>query len=122
MKRDVIIDTNGLMIPGQFGIDIFMELKRLGFDSYIVPRASVRELEKISMHGRGRDRTAAKIALSLLDRCTIVEKEGFADDVIMELATNKEDTVLTSDVELKKRLCSKGVSIVQLRERTHLSL
>jgi hypothetical protein len=122
MKREVIIDTNGLMIPGQFGIDIFMELKRLGFDSYIVPRASVRELEKISTQGRGRDRTAAKIALSLLDRCTIVEKEGFADDVIMELATSKEDTVLTSDVELKKRLCSKGVSIVQLRERTHLSL
>jgi rRNA-processing protein FCF1 len=122
MKREVIIDTNGLMVPGQFGIDIFMELKRLGFDSYVVPRASVRELEKISTQGRGRDRTAAKIALSLLDRCTIVEKEGFADDVIMELATSKEDTVLTSDVELKKRLCSKGVSIVQLRERTHLSL
>jgi rRNA-processing protein FCF1 len=122
MRSEVIIDTNGLMIPGQFGIDIFMELKRLGFDSYIVPRASVRELEKISTQGRGRDRTAAKIALSLLDRCTIVEKEGFADDVIMELATSKEDTVFTSDVELKKRLCSKGVSIVQLRERTHLSL
>lgn len=122
MKREVIIDTNGLMVPGQFGIDIFMELKRLGFDSYVVPRASVRELEKISTQGRGRDRTAAKIALSLLDRCTIVEKEGFADDVIMELATSKEDTVLTSDVELKKRLCSKGVSIVQLREQTHLSL
>jgi rRNA-processing protein FCF1 len=122
MRSEVIIDTNGLMIPGQFGIDIFMELKRLGFDSYMVPRASVRELEKISTQGRGRDRTAAKIALSLLDRCTIVEKEGFTDDVIMELATGTNDTVLTSDVELKKRLCSKGVSIVQLRERTHLSL
>ncbi|MBU3966598.1 MAG: DNA-binding protein [Euryarchaeota archaeon] len=122
MKREVIIDTNGLMIPGQFGIDIFMELKRLGFDSYVVPRASVRELEKISMHGRGRDRTAAKIALSLMERCTIVEKGGFADDVIMELATSTEDAVLTSDIELKKRLCSKGVTIVQLREKTHLSL
>jgi|SRR4030067_696826 len=122
MKREVIIDTNGLMIPGQFGIDIFMELKRLGFDTYIVPRASVRELEKISTQGRGRDRTAAKVALSLLERCSIVEKQGFADDVIMELAQSTEDPVLTSDIELKKRLCSKGVTIVQLRERTHLSL
>ncbi|MDO8727582.1 MAG: DNA-binding protein [Candidatus Methanoperedens sp.] len=122
MKREVIIDTNGLMIPGQFGIDIFMELKRLGFDSYIVPRASVRELEKISTQGRGKDRTAAKVALSLLERCSIVEKHGFADDVIMELAQSTEDPVLTSDIELKKRLCSKGVTIVQLRERTHLSL
>jgi len=122
MKREVIIDTNGLMIPGKFGIDIFMELKRLGFDTYIVPRASVRELEKISNQGRGRDRTAAKIALSLLNRCSIVEKQGFADDVIMELAESTEKPVLTSDIELKKRLCSKGVTIVQLRERTHLSL
>jgi rRNA-processing protein FCF1 len=122
MRREVIIDTNGLMIPGQFGVDIFMELKRLGFDSYVVPRASVRELEKISTYGRGRDRTAAKIALSLMERCTIVEKEGFADDVIMDLAASKEDAVLTNDIILKKRLCSKGVTIVQLREKTHLSL
>jgi len=122
MKREVIIDTNGLMIPGQFGIDIFMELKRLGFDTYIVPRASVRELEKISTQGRGRDRTAAKVALSLLERCSIVEKQGFADDVIMELAESTESPVLTSDIELKKRLCSKGVTIVQLRDKTHLSL
>ena len=110
------------MIPGQFGIDIFLELKRLGFDSYVVPRASVRELEKISIHGRGRDRTAAKIALSLMERCAIVEKDGFADDVIMELAAGKKDAVLTNDIILKKRLCSKGVTIVQLREKTHLSL
>ncbi len=122
MRREVVIDTNGLMIPGQFGVDIFTELKRLGFDSYIVPRASVKELEKISTHGRGKDRTAAKIALSLLERCTITEKEGFADDVIMELASGMECPVLTSDIELKKRLCSKGVTIVQFREKTHLSL
>ena len=118
----MIIDTNGLMIPGQFGIDIFMELKRLGFDSYVVPRASVRELEKISTQGRGKDRTAAKIALSLMERCTIIEKEGFADDVILDLAASTEDAVLTNDIILKKRLCSKGVTIVQLREKTHLSL
>ncbi len=118
----MVIDTNGMMIPGQFGIDIFAELKRLGFDSYIVPRASVRELEKISSQGRGKDRTAARIALNLLERCIIVEKEGFADDVIMELASGMEYPVLTSDIELKKRLCSKGVTIVQFREKTHLSL
>jgi len=31
MKPKVIIDTNGLMIPGQFGLDIFSELGILGF-------------------------------------------------------------------------------------------
>lgn len=122
MTRKVIIDTNGLMIPGQFGLDIFSELKRLGFDSYLVSRASVRELEKIYSEGRGKDRTAAKIALSLLDRCTIIERNGFADDIITEMAADMNAAVLTSDIGLKKRLCSKGVTTVYLREKTRLSI
>lgn len=120
MSRKVIIDTNGLMIPGQFGVDIFSELKRLGFDSFLIPRASVKELEKIYSQGRGKDRAAANIALSLLDRCTIIEKNGSADDIIVEIASDTDAAVLTSDIELKKRLCSKGVTIVHLREKTRL--
>ena len=122
MKQKVIIDTNGLMIPGQFGLDIFSELGRLGFDSYIVSSASVRELEKITASGRGKDKMAAKIALSLLDRCIIIEETGFADDLILEMAIGMKASVLTNDAELKKRLCSKGVTIVYLRDRTRLSI
>ena len=122
MKSKVIIDTNGLMIPGQFGIDIFSELGQLGYDSYVVPSASVRELERIVAKGCGKDRTAAKIALSLLDRCTIINKDGFADDIIVELAVEMKTAVLTNDTELKKRLCSKGVTNVYLRDRTRLSV
>ena len=122
MRSKVIIDTNGLMIPGQFGIDIFSELQQLGFFSYIVPSASVKELEKIVSTGRSKDRTAAKIALSLLDRCTIIEKNGYADDIIIDLAVGMDAAVLTNDTELKKRLCSKGVTNVYLRDRTRLSI
>jgi len=122
MKSKVIIDTNGMMIPGQFGIDIFSELERLGFDSYIVPSASVKELEKIVTKARGRNKTAAKIALSLLDKCTLIDKNGFADDVIIDLAIDMKAAVLTNDTELKKRLCSKGVTNVYLRDRTCLSI
>ncbi len=118
----VIIDTNGLMIPGQFGLDIFSELRRLGFDSYLVPRASIRELEKIYAEGHGKDRTAARIALSLLERCTIIEENGFTDDIITDMAVDMNAAVLTNDIELKKRLCSKGVTIVYLRGRTRLSI
>ncbi len=121
MKSKVIIDTNGLMIPGQFGLDIFSELERLGFDSCFVTRASVRELEKIYSLGRGKDRVAAKIALSLLERCTIIERNGFADDIIADLAIEMDAAVLTNDIELKKRLCSKGVTIVYLQDKTRLS-
>ena len=122
MRSKVIIDTNGLMIPGQFGIDIFSELEHLGFFSYIVPSASVKELERIASTGRSRDRVAAKIALSLLDRCTIIDKNGYADNIIIDLAVGMDAAVLTNDTELKKRLCSKGVTNVYLRDRTRLSI
>ncbi len=120
--RKVIIDTNGLMIPGQFGVDIFLELKRLGFDSFFITRASIKELEKIYSQGRGKNSLAAKIALSLLDRCTIIEKDGNADDIIVDMVSDVNAAVLTSDIELKKRLCSKGVTIVHLREKIRLSV
>lgn len=122
MSRKVIIDTNGMMIPGQFGVDIFSELERLGFCQYLVTRASVRELEKIHEKGKGLDKNAAKIALSLLERCTIIEKNGYADDIIMDIAVDTDAAVLTNDIELKKRLCSKGITNVYLREKTRLSI
>jgi rRNA-processing protein FCF1 len=122
MRSKVIIDTNGLMIPGQFGIDIFSELEQLGFFSYIVPSASVKELERIASAGRSKDRAAAKIALSLLNRCTIIDKNGYADNIIIDLAVDMDAAVLTNDTELKKRLCSKGVTNVYLRDRTRLSI
>jgi hypothetical protein len=122
MKSIVIIDTNGLMIPGQFGIDIFSELEQLGFDSYVVPSASVKELEKIAVKGRGKDKASARIAISLLDKCTIIDKKGFADDIIVELAIDMKTAVLTSDTQLKKRLCSKGITNVYLRDRNRLSI
>ncbi len=122
MTSKVIIDTNGLMIPEQFGVDVFEELKRLGFDSCLVTRASIKELEKIYARAHGRDKIAAKVALSLADRCTIIEKNGSADDIIVDMAVDTGAAVLTNDIELKKRLCSKGVTIVHLREKTHLSI
>ncbi len=122
MSKKVIIDTNGLMVPGQFGVDIFSELSRLGFDSFLVTRASVKELENIYTHGRGRHKKAARIALSLLDRCTIIEKNGIADDIIADVAIAMKAAVLTNDAELKKRLFNKGVTIVYLRNKTSLSI
>ena len=122
MKSKVIIDTNGLMIPGQFGIDIFSEFEQLGFYPFTVPNASVKELERIMATDRGKDRSAAKMALSLLDRCTIIDKNGYADNIIIDMAISMDAAVLTNDTELKKRLCSKGVTNVYLRDRTRLSI
>lgn len=118
----VIIDTNGLMIPVQFKVDIFTELNRLGYDELIVPRAVINEIKTLIKRYRGENRTAAKVALSLSDRCTIVDRTGVADDVILQLALDTGAAVLTNDVGLVKRLNEADVTVVRLRQKNRLDI
>jgi len=118
----VIIDTNGLMIPVQFKVDIFGELGRLGYDEFVVPQAVVNELKALVKKYRGENRTAAKVGLSLSDRCTLVERAGIADDIILQLALDMDAAVLTNDVGLVKRLNDADVSVVRLRQKNRLDI
>jgi hypothetical protein len=108
------------MIPVQFRVDIFEELKRLGYDKYIVPLAVIKELENLGRNLRGKDRIAAKVALSLAQRCETIEVSGHADDVIIELATELGAAVLTNDTGLRKRLESEQIPIICLRQKNRL--
>ena len=92
------------MIPVQFGVDIFEELKRLGFNEFFVPEAVVFEIERLIKREKGSDRTAAKVARSMMDRCERIAGTGPADDVILRLAKEMGAAVLTNDIGLKRRL------------------
>lgn len=116
----VIIDTNGLMIPAQFGIDIFDELQRLGYNEFIVPSAVVNELKKLIIRYRGEQKSASQVALSLCGRCNVVEKAGVADDVIVELASELGLPVLTNDIGLQNRLRRNNIPIIRLRQKNRL--
>lgn len=110
------------MIPVQFGVDIFEELKRLGFNEFFVPEAVVFEIEKLIKRERGSNRTAAKVARSMMDRCEriTVATTGPADDVILRLAKEMGTAVLTNDIGLKRRLAEKGIQTISLRQRNKL--
>jgi len=79
-RKEVIVDTNALLIPGKFGIDIFKELERLGYQHVIVPKMVVNELKKLrEREGEskaeksgltGRDKMAANLGYSLLQKYT----------------------------------------------------
>jgi uncharacterized protein len=118
----IIIDTNGFMIPFQFGVDIFEELRRLGFNEFFVPEAVILEIEKLIKRGKGSDRTAAKVARLMMDRCERIAGTGHADDVILRLAKEMETAVLTNDIRLKRRLAEAGVQTVSLRQKNKLDI
>ncbi|MEM3421089.1 MAG: hypothetical protein QXT02_02535 [Candidatus Hadarchaeum sp.] len=120
----VIADTSFLMIPGMFGIDVFRELDRLLDRSYelLVPSPVVSELERISRQGKPKERLAAKLGLTLIKRGSVIDVGGEADESIVKLATERKCMVGTSDLDLRKKLRSRGIDVIYLRGKSHLAL
>lgn len=119
----VLLDTNALMVPGQFGLDVFGELERLGYRRLLVPRPVLWELESLAkLADSGRDRTAARIGLKLAESCELVEAFGGADETLVEIAQETGAAVFTNDKELKKKLSTRGVTVIHLRQRRYLDI
>jgi rRNA-processing protein FCF1 len=118
----VLIDTNGLMVPAQHGIDVFEELKALGYDECLVPTAVIDELEALKKKLRGKDKTALAVAVALAERCTTVESLGSADEVLETLAKEMEVAVFTNDAALRKRLKKEGVKTIFMRSQHTLAM
>lgn len=118
----VLIDTNGLMVPGQRGIDIFDELRALGYDEFVVPSAVTDEMEVLKRKVKGEDRAALAIAGSLLRQCEIVDAPGEADEVLLRLALETHAPVFTNDAVLRKRLKKEQVRTIFVRSRQKLAI
>ena len=117
-----ILDTNALMVPEQFGVDIFSELQRLGYVQWIVPLSVLGELRYLAAKAdKGRDKIAARVALGLAGQCNAVGIDNFdADLAIEKLAISEGAAVFTNDKALKKRLFSKGITVIYLRQERYL--
>lgn len=116
----ILIDTNGFMIPVRFHVDIFGELKRLGYNRFVVPSPVIRELKGLCRKKSGVDKTAARVALSMAEKCHVAACRGYADDILLELAVQNNVAVLTNDAALRDRLLEKRVKVITLRQKTHL--
>lgn len=119
--KKILIDTNFLMIPEQFKIDIFKEIDRIIDEKYqiIVVDKTVEELEKLIKGNKEKEKRAARIALQLIKKYKIkvINTQGDnVDDIIVKLKDN-DTIVATQDKELRKRL--KG-DVIVLRQKKYL--
>ncbi len=112
--QKIILDTNFLMLPAQFKIDIFEELKGSELATF---SSCIKELEKIAS-GRGKDASSAKVALELIKRQKIEILSGGknADKAIIDYAVKNRCAVATNDKKLLKALKDKGIKILRLRQ------
>jgi uncharacterized protein len=125
-KKKVILDTNFLLVPGQFHVDIFSEVERIlhePFEMCIVEK-TIEELNRIVMSGGRDDKFAAKLALVLaiqknLKRLPSSSRKGYADDDIVQVS-DKSTYVATQDAILRKRVMEKGAKVIGLRQKKYL--
>jgi rRNA-processing protein FCF1 len=118
----VLLDTNLLLLPHQFGVDVFAEIGRLVPEKHDVATLSSVVDELRGLVGPSTDGVAANVALELIREkgVEVISTEGGADDSILEYARGGGAIVGTNDRQLKARLKAAGVEVLCMRGRDHL--
>lgn len=126
MLKKIIIDTNFLLIPGQYKVDIFSEIGRIMDEPYelCMVEETVKELERLIMSGNREEKFAAKLGLVLaqqkpLKRLNSSIGSVSADDAIVSVS-DKDTVVATQDKALRARVREKGAKTIGLRQKKYL--
>jgi rRNA-processing protein FCF1 len=120
----VILDTNFLMVPFQFKVDILGEIKRLLDINYelFVPNKVMVELNTLAKKGNLWERKSSRIGLGLAKNMKSITVMGIdPDDAILSIIDNKT-IVCTNDKELRKRVMDKGGRVIFLKQGSFLEL
>jgi rRNA-processing protein FCF1 len=114
-----ILDTNALLIPWHFRIDVFEELRGLGF----VPATIEPVRQELSVL-LNKGSPGAGVALRLSERCQLIETAdgSTVDDQILNTALQYKAAVVTNDKLLKRELREHNIRVVQLRNKKHLEV
>jgi rRNA-processing protein FCF1 len=116
MPVPVILDTNALLLPFKFNIDLDQELGRLlGAVRIMVPDTVIAELDNIAG-------SEARAAEALARRYETVEAAGKGDRAILDVAEKLEAVLVTNDRDLIERAKKAGLKVVRMRGKDHLAL
>jgi uncharacterized protein len=114
------------MMPAQFHIDLFDELRTLlgGFEPVVLKRV-LDELDGLSKE-KGHTGSAARWGLDLCRMCTIVDGldpgTGSVDEQVIEYAAQNGCTVVTNDRHIRDALFARGIAVISMRKQKKLEL
>ncbi len=116
--KTVILDTNALLMPFQFGVDPQAEAERiLGSVRIIVLSSVMGEVERLA-----RRMPEARAARAYAERFELVHTDMGGDDSIVEMAVSLGAVVVTSDADLRRRLRERGITVLYMREKNRLAV
>ena len=130
MPVKIMLDTNFLLIPAQFKVDVFEEIKRICDFNYevVVLDRTIYELNGIVQSQAGSDKAAARLGLQLLEtkkvRVISTKTATFknVDKIFLEMAAGERLIVATQDKLLKQELKKLGSKVIVLMQKKYLVL
>lgn len=113
------MDTSFLVTGMKFKVDVFSEL--LEHDLFVLDRV-IEELEKLA-EKRGKDGTAARIALQLVKKrdVGILEADERTDDALIFYG-KRGYAVATQDTKLKRKLKKGNVKLIYVRQKKYVKI
>lgn len=123
--RPVILDTNFLLLPFQFKINILEELAYLVEENheYLISSRTLSELRRLGK-SVGKDGMAARLAIKMIEAnkqsIRVVESEVPVDDWLVERARKTNAVICTNDAALRKRLRPLKGKVITLKSRSRL--
>ncbi|MFA5220668.1 MAG: PIN domain-containing protein [Methanoregula sp.] len=120
------MDANALMMPAQFKIDLFEEIRALvgGFEP-VVLKEVVQELTGLT-RAKGKDGAAARFGLALVEHCTIAETPAGTsnpvDERVIEYAEKHDCMVVTNDRRVRDELLDRGIGVISMRNQKKLEI
>ena len=125
--KEIVIDTNFFMIPFQFNVDIFAELK-IALSGYklITPQFVIDELVGLKHNNKGKIRKEASLALKIalngdveIINVELLDDES-VDDGLVRISKNK--FLATNDIQLKNKAKAKNIKVAYLRQKRYIAI
>jgi len=125
----VLLDSNFLLVPILFGVDIFEEIPKIVERRvrFILLKPVHEEMERLAKEGRPKVKREMISALKICrDRCQVTEFRALGEEAVDELVIRAAEEfgypVATNDAALRRRLRERGIPVIYLRQRSRLKI
>ncbi|MFH1786421.1 MAG: PIN domain-containing protein [archaeon] len=119
----LLLDTNFLMVPFQFGVDIYSEFDRILHEPYTMFTITAVEDELVRL-SKTKPAAAAALKLAKLKKVRIIQNPADSpqgtDPKILAAAESEGAAVCTNDSALRRQARVKGLRVITLRQMSHL--
>jgi rRNA-processing protein FCF1 len=126
MTAKILCDTNFLLVPIRFGVDIFHESEKTLKDAtrFYVSSRVLDEINLLEKKAKPKFKKELAFAKKMAERCNLIYDSScsLVDESLIHLSHEMGMILATTDSVLRKKARYEGIKVLYLRQRRYLIL